>query len=496
LHDAVVIEHKTRSGKSASNGITETRQSNRTLIRENRSLEQNLTTGGAFLTQRYARFVTATTLDQLPPEAAEYGQMLAASTFASAALGSTLSSSRVIRQLEVERAGTASSTVWFRQWERLPAVASARLNALMSDAAASDDSDLRNIVHSGTQACAAAIAVGEAQQASGKDITEAIVIGYEIAGNINTAMIGGLQRKGFHGCVVATFAAAAAAAKLLELDELATAHALALAATSMGGLHAAAATSLSREYQAGNAAMMGVNSAYAARLGYTAELATFEMKRGFFDTFGAGHDANEVISQLGKKWNILTELGIKLVPGGSPFHAVAEAAADAARQGNLDVSDIKQIDFTLPDYPYPGPKNPTDLIGIAHSPFYFAAAGAADRDYGWGHAFTEKIEDPRIRSLFDRVTRVDKDVPDKHLYKSGAIVRIETRDGRIIERTIHSPKGAAVRGIAWADIERKYVTLMPYGDVGQHDIERSFDMIRHLPLLPEIGLLTASMQGR
>jgi 2-methylcitrate dehydratase PrpD len=449
-----------------------------------------------FLAQCCGEFISTTGLEEVPQEAIDYGQMLVASTLASAALGSTLDSSRIIRRMEVERGGKSPATAWFGNWESLPTVAAARVNALMSDAAASDDSDLRNIVHSGTPACAAAIAVGQETGASGKDVVEAIVLGYEVAGTINTAMIGGLQRKGFHGCVVATFAAAAAAARLLKLDANSAAHALALAATSMGGLHAAAATSLAREYHAGNAAMMGVYSAQAAQLGYQAELATFEMKRGFFETLGNGPDANNVIDQLGKKWNILTELGVKLVPGGSPFHAVAEAAANAAREGNLDVTDIRHIYFTLPDYPFPGPKNPTDLIGIAHSPFYFAAAGAADHDYGWEHAFPEKIQDPRIRSLFDRITRVDQDVPDKGRYKSGAIVKIETTDGRVIEHSIPYPKGAALRGISWADIQKKYQALMPFGGVAKSAIEESFALIRALPSIPSIQNLIGSLHSR
>ncbi|TPQ40936.1 MmgE/PrpD family protein [Cupriavidus pinatubonensis] len=445
------------------------------------------------LSRRYGEFIWRTRYEQIPADAREYGKMLIASTLASASLGSTLASSQIIRALEVARGGHPESTGWFGQWEAIPAVAAARINALMSDAAASDDSDLRNIVHSGTQACAAALAVGEKVGASGAEVVAAVVLGYEVAGNINTAMIGGLQRKGFHGCVVATFAAAAAAARLLKLDTEGAAHALALAATSMGGLHAAAATSLAREYHAGNAAMMGVNSALAAQLGYTAELATFEMKRGFFETLGVNPQAAEVIDELGARWCILTELGIKLVPGGSPFHAVAEAAANAARAGNLDVADIRKIAFTLPDYPFPGPKHPTDLIGIAHSPFYFAAAGAADRDYSWEHAFPEKIQDPRIRSLFAKVFRDDADVADKGKYKSGAIVRIETVDGRTIEEHVRYPKGAALRGIAWAEIESKYRSLMPHGGVAVPQISESLAVIRDLENLADVRRLVDSL---
>lgn len=441
------------------------------------------------------RFISASDAGGFPAPAIESGKMLVASTLASASLGSTLESSKIIRQQEVLRGGNAVANAWFGAWHGLPTVACARLNALMSDAAASDDSDLRNIVHSGTPATAAALAVGQEVNATGREVVDAIVIGYEVAGTINTGVIGGLQRKGFHGCVVAAFAAAAAAARLYRLDEAQAANALSLTATSMGGLHAVAAVSLAREYHAGNAAMAGVQAAQAAALGYTSAPDAFDMKRGFFATLGNDNDNASLAADLGRKWNILTELGVKLVPGGSPFHAVAEAAALAAVDGDLDVDDIRLISFTLPDYPFPGPKHPADLIGIAHSPFYFAAAGAADRDYGWQHAFPEKIQDPRIRSLFDRVERVDHQVENKGDYKSGAIVRIEARDGRVFERSVRYPKGAAVRGIDWADISEKYVALMPHGGVAGARLDASLNVIRELDAVAHIGELFAALQG-
>src|SRR5687767_11876970 len=126
-----------------------------------------------------AAFVTGQRYADLPPKAIEYAQMLISSTVASAALGSTIESSKIIRALEVERGGKAEATVWFGAAEKLPVAASARVNALMSDAAASDDSDLRNIVHSGTTACAAALAVAEKTGAGGEDVLAAIVLGYE-----------------------------------------------------------------------------------------------------------------------------------------------------------------------------------------------------------------------------------------------------------------------------------------------------------------------------
>ena len=71
----------------------------------------------------------------------------------------------------------------------------------------------------------------------------------------------------------ATFGATAAAARLLGLDVKQAAHAIALTATSIGGLSKAAATSIAREYHAGLATLLGIEAALAARRGFTGELA-------------------------------------------------------------------------------------------------------------------------------------------------------------------------------------------------------------------------------
>src|SRR6185503_12564361 len=251
--------------------------------------------------------------------------------------------SKIIRALELERGGKPEATLWFGAAEKLPVAAAARVNAVMSDAAASDDSDLRNIVHAGTTACATSLAVGEKTGASGADVLAAIVLGYEVAGRMNGAMIGGLQKKGFHGCIVSAFAGAAAAAHLMKLTQPQMAQAIALIATSMGGLHAAANTSVAREYHAGLAAMLGVNAAQAAGLGFKSEESILETERGFFEVYGNKPDVAEVTRDLGKRWSILNDMGIKLVPGGHPSHATAEAAANAARAGNVSPDEVEEI---------------------------------------------------------------------------------------------------------------------------------------------------------
>ena len=130
-------------------------------------------------------------------------------------------------------------------------------------------------------------------------------------------------------------------------------------------------------------------------MGFLAEENILETEGGFFEVYGNKPDVADVTRDFGKRWSILTDMGIKLVPGGHASHAIAEAAANAARAGNVSPDEVETITISRPGFKaLTGPQYPTDLIGVAHSPAYFAAAGVADRDYSWAHAFEDKINNP------------------------------------------------------------------------------------------------------
>ena len=428
------------------------------------------------------RFASEFPVGDVPPKTMEYAAMLISSTVASAALGSTQESSRLVRSLEMERGGASQATAWFHGGPKLPIAAAARINALMSDAAASDDSDLRNIVHPGTTLAATSLAVGEKTGATGEEVLAAIVLGFDVASRINGAVIPGLREKGFHGCVIAAFGGAVAAARLMKLDAARLTQAIALIATSMGGIMAAANTSTAREWHAGLAAMLAVNAAQAAAIGYTAEAEIFEHDRGFLYVFGQQPDAGKVqavTAGLGDRWEILHEMAIKLVPGGHPYHAIAEAAAKASRENEIRPEDVEAILISQVGVRrLSGPRHPSDLIGVAHSPRYFAAAGIVDRDFSWAHATDAKINDPAIRSLFDKVEIGPQPTEEVERYKQGATVTVRLRGGRSVAGTVFAPRGSASRGVEWPDVEAKYRALLPFAGLPEQAIKQSADVIR------------------
>ena len=436
-----------------------------------------------------AQFLNRTRYEDLPPTAIEHAKMIIASTLASAAPGSIISSAMIMRDLAKEHGGRPDSTVWF-DGARLPVNEIARVNAMLSDAAASDDSDMRNIAHIGTIASSIALATAEREGASGRDVLAAIATGYEASGRLGEAINAG--EGGFHACVITVFAGAVAAGRLLRLDDEQLAHAICLAATSIGGL-AMSTNSLGREYHAGFAATSGIMAPLVAQRGYTGDLSILEAPRGYLMCFNSKVAPETVVADLGKDWDIVTDLMIKLRPGAHPLSAAVEAAINAAKKGNVDPAQVASIVASGPRLrAMIGHKHPTDLVGAIHSLAYYLAAAVADKDFTWIHATPEKIADPVIDRLQDLV-EVDPNPAggtSQYTWGWGATVTITMKDGTKHSSTVNAPVGSGPRGIEWSDVDAKYHALVPESGLSSQRINESLDLIHRFDEVRDVGELT------
>jgi len=99
-----------------------------------------------------------------------------------------------------------------------------------------------------------------------------------------------------------------------------------------------------------------------------------------------------------------------------------------------------------------------------------------------------------IRALLAKVRAAPP--PTEHLerYKSGAAVTITTRDGRTYSSTVYAPKGAAMLGIAWSDVEAKYRALAPFAQFSGDNLERSMKVIRRFRDLDGVAKLVALLR--
>lgn len=406
-----------------------------------------------------ARLFLAPRFSDLPPDALKHAKMILASTLASAAAGTKLESAKIVRALAVEQGGTPQASVWFGT-ERLPLAQAVRVNAMLSDAAASDDSDLRNVAHTGTLVSAVGLAVGEWKGASPAEILAAMAVGYEAAGRFGDMVRGG--RSGLHASFIVTFAGTIAAARLLGLTIEQTAHALCLTASSIGGI-LIGTDSWDREYMAGNAALASVQAALAAQRGFTANPDLLEAKGGFLDTFGNTKvDLTSVARPLTAPWDIERYLAIKLVPGAHAMHSSLEAAIQASKQANVASSEIARIIHSGPpktSVTYE-PKPPRDMVEAIHSLPYFLATGVADRTFDWSHITPAKMQRPEIARLIGLVEYEPVPATAHYDWNWGGTVTLVTKAGARVSRTVDAPRGSGPSGIDWADVDTKYRALI------------------------------------
>lgn len=434
-----------------------------------------------------SRFLSATGYDDLPPVALKHAKMLVASTLASAAPGSHIESAEIIRMLAKEQGGQPEATVWY-DGAKLPINQAARVNAVQSDAAASDDSDLRNVAHTGTTVAAIGLAIGERTGATGRELLAAMVTGYEAAGRVGEALV---SQPGFHASLIVAFGGTVTAARLLGLTAEQMAHAVSLTATSMGGL-GIGTNSWAREYHAGNAALAAANAALAAGRGYTANQDMLEAQRGFLATFGESDaDASSLVRGLGEEWDIVTHLAIKLVPGAHMFHPAVEAAVNAAREADVSPERVERILVAGPRQRLVGGESPpADLIEAIHSLPYFLASAVADRDFSWIHATPDKIESPAMRQLIGRVESDPSPPSGDYASSWGAAVTIVTTSGERYTSSVGAPRASGPRGIEWRDVDAKYQALMPDSGLSASRIESILDVIHELEAVGDVSELT------
>ena len=442
-----------------------------------------------------ARLFCRTSFGDLSPTAIKHAKIIIASTLASAASGSRIDSARIVRELAKERGGRPEASVWYDS-AKLPVTEVARVNAMLSDSAASDDSDLRNVAHTGTSLTATGLAIGERRGATGRDLLCAIVTGYEAAGRIGEALHNG--RPGLHASMIVAFGGVVATAKLLGLTPEQMAQAISLTAVSMGGI-SIGTNSWAREYQAGNAALCAVNAALAAGRGFAVSDDLLEAKGGFLEIYGDGPpDIAGVTRAMGADCDIVKYLAIKLVPGAHALHPSVEAAVNAARQANVPPEDVSQILLSGPrkgSITY-NKQPPKDMIEAIHSLPYFVASAVADKDFSWAHITPEKIHRPVVVRLIGLVES-DPAPPTVHYdWNWGGTVTIVTKSGARYTSTVDAPRASGPRGIEWSDIDAKYRALMPDSGLPASRVEEILNMIHDFDQVKQISQFTRLLRGK
>ena len=180
-----------------------------------------------------------------------------------------------------------------------------------------------------TPVVCAALAAGEAADVSGAAVIDAVIAGVEVALRVERALRGHVERGWDVRGTCGRLGAAIAAARAFGLQRGAVHHAFGLAATSAGGLRAAAGT-MTEAYVVGSAAADGIEAALLARAEFTAAPAALEGRRGFAALMATSFDTETLVAALGERF-ALAEFAVPPAPAPALPAAVRDAVAQLDR---------------------------------------------------------------------------------------------------------------------------------------------------------------------
>lgn len=188
----------------------------------------------------------------------------------------------------------------------------------------------------------AALALAEARHASGKDLIEAFVAGYETVCLVGAMVAPSHYSRGFHVTgTVGTFGAAAACAKLLKLDHERTRMAFGIAATQAAGLKSMFGT-MCKPLHAGKANDSRLLAAQLAARGFTSRTDAIECALGFAATQSDALDTSVAMEPGIERYNLPDNL-FKYHASCYQTHAAIEAIRSLRRQHQFADSDVAEI---------------------------------------------------------------------------------------------------------------------------------------------------------
>jgi 2-methylcitrate dehydratase PrpD len=295
----------------------------------------------------------------------------------------------------------------FGRRERFDIMNAAFINGVSSHIFDYDDTHLKTIIHPAGPVASAIIALSEMQPVSGKEFLNALVLGVETECRIGNAVYPNHYDVGWHITGTAgVFGSTAAVGKLLKLNEQQMTWALGLAASQPVGLRESFG-SMNKSFNPGRAASNGIFAAMLASKNFTSSDAMIEAKRGWANTISTKQDYDEILGDLGKRYEAALNT-YKPFACGIVMHPAIDAAIQLRDENKLTADQVERIELKV--HPLvlelTGKKTPQRGLEGKFS-IYHAVAVAIVEGAGGEKQFSDRaVTDPTVVALRSKVMPV------------------------------------------------------------------------------------------
>lgn len=345
------------------------------------------------------------------------------------------------------------------------------------------------------------LALGQELKVSGQEVLLAYITGVEVASLVGRGLNPTHYSKGWHNTsTLGVFGAAAAAAKLLQLNRQQLIYAFGIAASEASGLKGNFGT-MTKSLHAGRAASKGIFAAKLAKLGYDSNPRIMEIDGGFVEVTTGLCNLEAIDQFLQEKGSefLSPGLAIKPYPSCKGTHNGIDAALYLAKTNKIKAEDIEKIEVMVQPIAkdilkYPLAKTP--LEG-KFSMSYCIACALLYGNVALANFMGERIEDPRILALMGKVEMtVDDRIADGKYFNGTweTAVRIILKSGQTFEKNVRYAKGDPENSLTDEELFNKFddCALTAMDVAGLNKVKR---LLKELESIPDINELLAATEN-
>ncbi|QEU06794.1 MmgE/PrpD family protein [Paracoccus yeei] len=341
------------------------------------------------------------------------------------------------------------------------------------------------------------LALAEATGASGKDLTDAYIIGVEAATRFARGVNFQHYEKGWHPtATLGIFGAAVAASVMLKSDEAQIADAISISASLASGIKANFGTS-TKPLHAGIAARNGLFAALMAARGVNGSPVALEHPQGFLEVFnGAGnYDADRMLVNWAEPLDLLAPgISIKKYPCVYSVHGAIDAAIQLHDGPLPDSSAVADVLVRMhPRRLLPHVRNPaTSALNAKFSLPYSVSRGLVNGAVLLDHFEDAALHDPEVTRVMGLI-RMEPHDDDANDY--GAEVVVTLKDGTVLRQSVAAPLGRGPETPLPQDMLEAKFTDCARRTLTDDGAAQVFALLMRLDALPRATALTDAIEA-
>ena len=327
-----------------------------------------------------------------------------------------------------------------------------------------DYDDMGGFGHPSVVLLPPALAIGERDGISGKELLTAYIIGFEVGRHLERGSHYVQGERGFHSTAVfGTIGATAVVSRLLGLDRRQTVMALGIAGSMPSGVLQNFGT-YTKPLHAGLSSRSGVMAALLAKAGYLACDNIVESKVGWAAAYiGEGnYDPEAMVKDLGTLWTSRDTIIIKKYPCCGSNHNILDSLLALMREHRFTADEVEEVEAT--GFPaishvllYPDPDSAFQGKFSVH---YNIASALVDGKIELESFEGDRNQRPELRDALSKVEIkvVSKWDPSYHPHPTENPVTVRLKDGRVLTRTTnrHQMLGSPANPLTEEELTAKF----------------------------------------